>query len=64
MNTEKYISVYRFRDSVAFTTETGHTRYLTPAMAEDFAKSLLQYVEDVRQVRFSKSKLTTTTIEE
>lgn len=56
------ISLHRFRNLVAINPFNGHTYYLTPEKARAFGQELINYANDIENVRFTDSKLAATII--
>lgn len=60
---EAQVRLHRFRDSVAFSTESmDQTIYLSYALARKFSVELLRYVKDIDARKFTESKLGTITL--
>lgn len=49
--------IHRFNDTVALSIGDGLTQYLTPAMAQDLARTLTAYATDVEFCAFTDSTL-------
>ena len=63
MKKERYARVYRFHETVAFNTNTSKSLYLSPALARQFAETLIRYADDCERCKFTESTLGTTIVE-
>ncbi len=60
MKQQTHARVYRFHDTVAFSTDDSkESAYLSPTLAREFAALLLAYAMDVQTVTFVDSELGT-----
>lgn len=60
--TQKRISLHRFHDLVAFSTDETQTLYLTPEMARCFADRLQEFADDINECGFTDSLMPTADI--
>lgn len=59
MEQARHTFTYRFHDLVAFHVSDGEkTEYLSPSLAREFARKLIEVADNVEKVPFSESTIT------
>lgn len=60
MKQQTYARIYRFHESIAFSTDdSAEALYLSPELAREMAALLVAFAKDIETCKFSKSNLYT-----